>query len=119
MTNVFRTLINVGSVLLIVTGSHSLARAKANRLTDLSAHVPRGDLGNPTRLAQAAAPAPVAPAPVPPTVFTREELERLLAPYALYPDALLAQLLPASAYPVEIVQASRWLAENKAAVGKG
>jgi Protein of unknown function (DUF3300) len=32
-----------------------------------------------------------------------------LAPIALYPDALLAQLLPASAYPLEIVQAQRWL----------
>ena len=54
-----------------------------------------------------------------PTVFSRDELEKLLAPFALYPDALLAQLLPASAYPLDIVQASRWLAKNKAAVAKG
>jgi Protein of unknown function (DUF3300) len=38
-----------------------------------------------------------------------------LAPIALYPDALLAQLLPASAYPLEIVQAQRWLEKNSAA----
>ena len=125
MTNVFRTVINVGSVLVIVTfaleasGSHSLARAEASSLIDFSAHTPaRVDLGKSLRLAQAASPAPAAPDASAPTVFTRQELERLLAPYALYPDALLAQLLPASAYPVEIVQASRWLAENKAAVGK-
>src|SRR5271165_2992451 len=45
--------------------------------------------------------------------FTRAELEKLLAPIALYPDPLLAQLLPASAYPVQIVQAQRWLDKNK------
>jgi hypothetical protein len=50
--------------------------------------------------------------------FTREELRKLLAPIALYPDALLAQLLPASAYPLEIVQAHRWLDKNQALVAK-
>ena len=48
--------------------------------------------------------------------FTREELEKLLAPIALYPDPLLAQMMPASAYPVQIVQAQRWLDKNKALV---
>ena len=52
-------------------------------------------------------------------LFTTAELEKLLAPYALYPDALLAQVLPSCAYPIELVQLSRWLAKNKAAVGKG
>jgi hypothetical protein len=61
-----------------------------------------------------AAPA-VAPADV---VFTRAELETLLKPVALYPDPLLAQMLPASAYPLDIVQAARWLDRNKAAVAK-
>ena len=71
------------------------------------------------------APAPTAtPAPAeaeqPPenSAFTREELEKLLAPIALYPDPLLAQMLPASAYPVQIVQAQRWLDKNKALVAK-
>jgi Protein of unknown function (DUF3300) len=50
--------------------------------------------------------------------FTREELRKLLAPIALYPDALLAQMLPASAYPLEIVQAERWLQKNPALVEK-
>ena len=50
--------------------------------------------------------------------FTRDELRKLLAPIALYPDALLAQLLPASAYPLEIVQAHRWLDKNQALVAK-
>src|SRR5580692_4757945 len=50
--------------------------------------------------------------------FSRDELEKLLAPIALYPDPLLAQMLPASAYPVQIVQAQRWLDKNKALVAK-
>ncbi len=51
--------------------------------------------------------------------FTAAELKTLLAPYALYPDDLLAQVLPACAYPIEIVQVSRWLAKNKDAVADG
>lgn len=50
--------------------------------------------------------------------FTAAELEKLLAPIALYPDALLAQLLPATAYPLELVQAERWLEKNESAVAK-
>lgn len=50
--------------------------------------------------------------------FSRMELEKILTPIALYPDVLLAQLLPASAYPLEIVQAARWLDRNRAAVQK-
>jgi hypothetical protein len=41
--------------------------------------------------------------------FGTEQLDALLAPIALYPDPLLAQVLMASAYPVQIVQAQRWL----------
>ncbi|MCC6670837.1 MAG: DUF3300 domain-containing protein [Planctomycetes bacterium] len=41
--------------------------------------------------------------------FTTERLEQLVAPIALYPDALLAQVLMASTYPLEIVEAARWL----------
>jgi hypothetical protein len=40
------------------------------------------------------------------------DLETLVAPIALYPDPLLAQLLPAATYPLEVVQAARWLAIN-------
>jgi len=38
-----------------------------------------------------------------------EQLEQLVAPIALYPDALLSQVLMASTYPLEIVEAARWL----------
>jgi hypothetical protein len=45
--------------------------------------------------------------------FKQEELDQLLAPIALYPDSLLTQIMMASTYPLEIVQADRWAKENK------
>ena len=42
-----------------------------------------------------------------------EQLEALVAPIALYPDALLANVLAASTYPLEVVQADRWITEHK------
>src|SRR5712675_3454472 len=61
----------------------------------------------------AAPPDAAAPAP-PPAVgilpmFKAEQLHQLLAPIALYPDALLAQILIAATYPLEVVKADRWL----------
>jgi len=44
--------------------------------------------------------------------FSQEELDQLLAPIALYPDALLAQVLMASTYPLEVVEAARWVKAN-------
>jgi hypothetical protein len=48
-----------------------------------------------------------------PKTFKQEELDQMLAPIALYPDDLLTQLLMASTYPLEIVQAARWAKQNK------
>src|SRR5262245_951202 len=47
-----------------------------------------------------------------------EELEQIVAPIALYPDALLSQVLIASTYPLEVVQADRWVSQNKALKGE-
>jgi len=44
--------------------------------------------------------------------FTKEELAQMLAPIALYPDALLSQVLMAASYPFEVVEADRFLAKN-------
>src|SRR5262245_36096680 len=44
--------------------------------------------------------------------FTPEELEQIAAPVALYPDPLLAQVMMASAYPLEVVQAARFVKDN-------
>jgi hypothetical protein len=46
-------------------------------------------------------------------VLKAAELDALVAPIALYPDNLLAQVLMASTYPLEVVQAERWVTENK------
>src|SRR5215467_15371430 len=68
----------------------------------------------PASVAQTPSPAPAtAPAPdnrTPP--FKKEELEQILAPIALYPDALLAQIFMASTYPLEVVEAARWSKEH-------
>jgi len=48
-----------------------------------------------------------------PAAYTAEALDKLVAPVALYPDPLLAQVLPASTYPVEVVQASKWMRQHR------
>lgn len=47
-----------------------------------------------------------------------EQLDSLVAPIALYPDPLLAQVLVASTYPLEIMQLQQWLIKNKDLKGK-
>ena len=47
--------------------------------------------------------------PPPPAQQSPQELGQLVAPIALYPDALVAQILAASTYPTEIVEADRWI----------
>src|ERR1700756_270870 len=42
-----------------------------------------------------------------------EQLEALVAPIALYPDALLANMLAAATYPLEVVEADRWIKDDK------
>ena len=42
-----------------------------------------------------------------------DQLDSLVAPIALYPDPMLAQVLAASTYPLELVQLQQWLAKNK------
>src|SRR5436309_975954 len=46
------------------------------------------------------------------TVFKQEELDQILAPIALHPDPLGSQILMASTYPLEVVQADRWAKQN-------
>src|ERR1700682_2556519 len=56
---------------------------------------------------QATAPPPVVTAQPSPT-----QLQQLVAPIALYPDALVAQILAAATYPDQIVEADRWLQQH-------
>ena len=46
------------------------------------------------------------------------ELDALVAPIALYPDTLLSLVLMASTYPLEVIQADRWLKEHKKLKGR-
>ena len=47
-----------------------------------------------------------------------DQLDSLVAPIALYPDALLSQTLVASTYPLEVIQLKQWLDQNKSLKGK-
>src|SRR5215471_402163 len=76
--------------------------------------------------AQTLSPAQVTQAPpavtpisqvAPAQAFKPEELDQLVAPVALYPDALLAQVCMASTYPLEIVMAARWQMQNQNLMG--
>ena len=49
--------------------------------------------------------------------FTAAQLDQMLAPIALYPDALMAQILMAATYPLEVVEAARWSRDNQALKG--
>jgi Protein of unknown function (DUF3300) len=44
--------------------------------------------------------------------LTQQQIQQLVAPVALYPDALLAQVLTASTYPLEVAMAARWSEKN-------
>ena len=57
-------------------------------------------------------PAPAPQEPAPPEI-PKDQLDSVVAPIALYPDPLLAQVLAASTYPLEIVQLQQWLDQHK------
>ncbi|HEX2352885.1 MAG TPA: DUF3300 domain-containing protein [Xanthobacteraceae bacterium] len=62
-------------------------------------------------MAQQPATAPTQP------LLKPAELDQLLAPIALHPDPLLSEVLIASTYPLEVVQADRWAKSNKSLKG--
>jgi hypothetical protein len=67
------------------------------------------------------AQAPVGPPAAPQTaqqqVWSPQQLDDLVAPIALYPDPLLGQVLAASTYPLEIVEAEQWFQRNSGLTG--
>lgn len=83
-------------------------------------------MANPVALSAQTADNPPAPSSTPqPAIQSTpsaellkpEQLEALVAPIALYPDELLANVLAASTYPLEVVQADRWLKARKTLKG--
>ena len=105
-----------GGKRLGLLGSTSLLAGAAAMLA-VMALPPRAAFG------QAAPPAAAAPQAVATTgqqdSLTQAQLEQLLAPIALYPDDLLMQMLMAATYPLEIVQAKRWLGQGQNAALRG
>src|ERR1700730_1924226 len=65
-----------------------------------------------TPAAQSAAQAQAQAAPVQAAQQTPEQLQQLVAPISLYPDALVAQILAAATYPDQVVEADRWLQQH-------
>lgn len=61
---------------------------------------------------QPPAPTDAPPAPVAKASFTTAQIDQWVAPIALYPDPLLSQVLMASTYPANVVQAVQWSRDN-------
>src|SRR5437868_7611901 len=53
----------------------------------------------------------IGPAVADDSKFSKQQLDQMLAPIALYPDDLLTNVLMASTYPLDVVQAARWRKE--------
>src|SRR5690606_26903440 len=61
---------------------------------------------------QPVTPAAAQPAPVVAPAYTAAQIDQWVAPIALYPDALLSQILMASTYPANVIQAAQWSKDN-------
>jgi hypothetical protein len=70
--------------------------------------------------AKAQTPPPAQPAAADPNqqLLGADQLDQLVAPIALYPDNLLSEVLMASTYPLEVIEADRWATANKALKGE-
>ena len=88
---------------------------KARRFGAVACLVLAGLAWTPTTRAQDSAPPPEASAPQ----LSQGQLDQLLAPIALYPDQLLGQMLMAAGYPLEVVDADRWLEDTGNAALRG
>jgi len=93
---------------LLVFGSFVLAIAQvgcASQASRADDTAPSAEVGSP--------PSP----PGPQTAWSPDELNQLVAPIALYPDALVAQIVAAASYPTEVVEADRWIQQNSVLKG--
>ena len=80
--------------------------------------VPTARASNAEEQAAPAAEEQAAPAAeVPAAKFSTDQLDQMVAPVALYPDPLLMQVLIAATYPLEIVEADRWLRQQSGLKG--
>jgi len=91
-------------------------KIKAKAVLTIAAVLAVVTFGNLEAFAQDAVPAPQSQVTAP---FTAQQLDQMLAPIALYPDSLVAQILMAATYPLEVVEADRWLRDPNHAALKG
>lgn len=105
MKQTARAVITLGLSLALLTGtgSSTLFAQTAPAASGKTAAAPASAPATP---APAAAAAPVA------DTFSKEQLEQLVAPIALYADSLLLQILMAATYPLEVVEADRYMKKN-------
>jgi hypothetical protein len=96
----------VATLSKLLRGSCAIATSGALMLSSF----PALTQDQPPPAAQVPPPAAVQQPPQPAVQqLGQGELEKLLAPIALYPDDLVAQILTASTYPIEVVEAARWV----------
>ena len=86
--------------------------ASAQGQNPASVQIPPAQNGPGTPTAAAPSPAPEQPLPA-------ARIDQLVAPVALYPDPLLSQVLTASTYPLEVIEAAQWISvpANRALTG--
>src|SRR5579862_606896 len=106
----------------VVAGAMTLAVTPGNWRAYAQDAPPPQDQAPPPPQDEAQGPPPQSEAPAAdqpqPSQLTTQQLQELVAPIALYPDALVAQILAASAYPTQIVEAERFLQQNPNLKGK-
>jgi hypothetical protein len=78
---------------------------------------PQSPTSPPAQAAPSSAAPSAAAAPEDATNLSNDQLDSLVAPIALYPDPLLAQVLVASTYPVDVMEAQQWLDQNSSLKG--
>ena len=105
-------------VAVLWTSGHSFSMAWAQAEAPEYAPAPPPDESAAPPPEEATAPLPPE-APEAPAPLSSDELDQLVAPIALYPDALVAQILAGSTYPTQVVEAARWQSANPGLRGDG
>ncbi|MGO9604568.1 MAG: DUF3300 domain-containing protein [Candidatus Binataceae bacterium] len=95
-----------------LTPACNRTEAPSSSATNASPSLTEGPSETPTVAPTPAPQAQASPGPAPGGA-TPQELQQLVSPIALYPDLLVAQILAASTYPTQIVEADRWVQSNK------
>jgi Protein of unknown function (DUF3300) len=105
----------VAVAILAFPAVHALPDPAPVPTAEAPAPSPSAEKAAPASVTESPAAPPEAEVPAPPpaaetlSLFKAEQLDQLLAAIALYPDALLAQILMAATYPLEVIKADRWL----------